>query len=86
MSNSADQSLSPFMCLFVRFIDDLHYFQQYLSYIKAIEQYIFYDHWMTIRRGRVVSVGDLKTGVPGSILSNDTTDMVESPWARHIFL
>ena len=34
-----------------------------------------------IRRGRVVSVGDLKPDVPGSIPSRGTTVTVECPWA-----
>ena len=36
-----------------------------------------------IRCGRVVSVVDVKTGVPGSIPSRGTTVMLECPWARH---
>ena len=40
---------------------------------------------VVIPRGRVVSVGDLVPGVPGSIPSRGATVMVECHWARHIF-
>ena len=37
-----------------------------------------------IRRGRVISLEDLKPGIHGSIPSRSTTVMVGYPWARHI--
>ena len=57
----------------------------HLPYDLKVSSKFCFEYELGIRCGRVVSVGDFKPGVPGSIPSRGTTVMVECPLARHIF-